>query len=245
MPQSLYCTLASNPTSLPKFEPLSCPVSQVLYSSSSGSDSTDETNAWFFFISQIGYTNAHALLSLYGIIATLSSLSKTLGRYSRLTGSLAVTFLTGFFTNFLNYTHLTPILSCLAEILLFSIHMNLSFISLKPDFKNAVVMNTFLVVFYVLPCLVWFILVCVHVGNGFNSTGGGGAIKYASVLIWVLRCFLGGIVLVRGRGTGTPAASGTDGIETGEEKTVCYIYLSHSFVKMIVNVHRSMQQRHY
>ncbi|KAJ3082988.1 hypothetical protein HDU99_000981, partial [Rhizoclosmatium hyalinum] len=85
-PLSLFCTLAANPSALPKFDTQSCPVAQVMFAGVP----SPETNAWFMFISQLGYTNAHAILCLGGIACVIYSLLVTLKSYHRLTQSLDV-----------------------------------------------------------------------------------------------------------------------------------------------------------
>ncbi|KAJ1558658.1 hypothetical protein HK096_008093, partial [Nowakowskiella sp. JEL0078] len=74
---------------------------------------TDDQNiAWLLYISQIGFTNGHALLALFTIIYTVASYIYTTSGYSLLTGILAFTKLSEFQKLHLLFHWVLTLFSC-------------------------------------------------------------------------------------------------------------------------------------
>ncbi|KND03565.1 uncharacterized protein SPPG_01040 [Spizellomyces punctatus DAOM BR117] len=77
---------------------------------------------WINYISEIGYTSAHALLALSGILSSFLSLIKTLRQYNRFTGFAALTNLSEF--QILNIClHVGVILLGIAYLTGFALHV--------------------------------------------------------------------------------------------------------------------------
>ncbi|KAI8616248.1 hypothetical protein BC830DRAFT_215368 [Chytriomyces sp. MP71] len=149
-PNRFFCSL---PQSMPTFEQLACPITQISAMQDLALGRDTSLNNWLSFVSQIGFINAHALLCVGGIVLAICSLAVTLKSYSRLTASLDwnafsafqkghlifhvastlyfLLFLCGFVTYLLNIPRAWVILAALCEFLVYGIQIILCFLTTR------------------------------------------------------------------------------------------------------------------
>ncbi|KAI8820926.1 hypothetical protein BJ741DRAFT_118802, partial [Chytriomyces cf. hyalinus JEL632] len=227
---AFYCAL---PDPWPDFEtsPFTCTSSSQL--------SSDSINQWLSYITDIGYTTAHGLVSLAGILVVCASLATTLKRYKRLTASLHwsafsafqksficlhfagvsffVVFLAGFIANVLNYQHawivcasISDNIVYLIQIIFFILGVSMSNTDTQTSKSGTPTLLVAVALVYFLPSIVYLSVTWAHVASNFASSNAlGSAMKYTSVVIWIFRCAISALALTPGR----EFRNGEDGIQ--------------------------------